>query len=83
MEAQAAPKRHAMEAMAEDIDARIGRNMREIRMAAGLSIDTLACRTGLQPATLALHEAGRRRIPVEVLTRLAAVLGRQVADFFV
>ncbi len=68
--------------MAEDIDARIGGNLREIRMAAGFHIDTLACRTGLQPAVLTLYEAGRRRIPVEVLRQLAAALRRPIGDFF-
>lgn len=68
--------------MADDIDARIGGNLRAIRMAAGLPIDALACRTGLQPAVLALYEAGRRRIPVEVLAQLAAALGRPIGDFF-
>lgn len=68
--------------MAEDIDARIGGNLRAIRMAAGFHIDTLARRTGLQPAILTLYETGRRRVPVEVLTQLAAALGRPVGDFF-
>lgn len=69
--------------MAEDIDARIGRNLCAIRTAADLSIDALACRTGLQPTALALYEAGRRRVPVEVLAQLAAALGRPIGDFFV
>ena len=69
--------------MADDIDARIGRNLRAIRMEADLTVDALAFRTGLQPAVLALYEAGRRHMPVEVLTQLAAALGRPIGDFFV
>lgn len=69
--------------MAEDIDDRIGRNLRGIRVAAGIAVDTLAGRTGLQPATLTLYENGRRRIPVEVLAQLASALGRPIGDFFV
>ena len=68
--------------MPEDLDTRIGRNLREIRLKAGLDLDGLASRTGLQPALLASYEAGRRRVPVEVITRLATLLGRPLADFF-
>lgn len=68
--------------MAEHLDARIGRNLRKIRTAAGHDVETLACRIGLQPATLADYEAGRERIPVETLMLLATVLDRPVGDFF-
>lgn len=68
--------------MAEDLDARIGRNLRECRLKAGFDLDALAMRTGLQPAVIGLYEAGRSRIPVEVLTLLARVLARPIDDFF-
>ncbi len=68
--------------MANDIDARIGTNLRELRLKAGLDLDGLAGRTGLQPAALSGYETGRTRVPVEVLTYLAAVLDQPLGAFF-
>ena len=68
--------------MTEDLDARIGRNLRECRLKAGLDLDALARRTGLQPAMIGLFETGRSRIPVEMLLLFARTLARPLDDFF-
>ncbi len=68
--------------MADNLDARIGCNLREIRLKAGLDAETLANRAGLQAAALARYEEGGLRIPVELLTRLADLLERPLGDFF-
>ena len=73
------PERHAM---AEDLDIRIGRNLREMRLKARLDVDALAVRAGLPMAVLARYEEGRLRVPVEVLARLAELLHRPLGDFF-
>lgn len=69
-------------AMADNLDIRIGRNLREIRLKARLDLETLAVRAGLPAAVLARYEEGRLRVPVEVLARLAELLDRPLADFF-
>ena len=68
--------------MAENLDARIGINLREGRLRAGFDLDALAGRTGLRPALLGHYEAGRQRVPVDVLARLAEALDRPVVEFF-
>lgn len=68
--------------MAEDLDARIGRNLREIRLKAGFDADALAVRAGLKAAILTRYEDGALRVPVEVLARLADLLDRPLCDFF-
>jgi transcriptional regulator with XRE-family HTH domain len=68
--------------MAEDLDIRIGRNLREIRLKAGLDVEALAGRAGLPAAVLARYEEGRLRIPVEVLARLVELLDRPLGDVF-
>lgn len=68
--------------MVDDLDVRIGRRLREIRLRAGLDIVELARRGAIPAAEVIRYEAGRARVPVDVLTRLAEVLGASVADFF-
>ncbi|RMD49753.1 MAG: helix-turn-helix domain-containing protein, partial [Alphaproteobacteria bacterium] len=55
--------------------ARLGRRLRELRLAAGLAQAELARRVGISPSYLNLIEHGRRRIAGGLLARIAAELG--------
>jgi transcriptional regulator with XRE-family HTH domain len=53
----------------------VGSNLRRLRLAAGLSQDELAARTGLDRTYISGIENGRRNPTVIVLNDLAAQLG--------
>ena len=68
--------------MTQNLDIRIGSRLRACRLRADLSIDTVAQRVGLQPATIAFYESGRLHIPVCQLTSLADLLRVPLGAFF-
>jgi transcriptional regulator with XRE-family HTH domain len=58
-----------------DIRRVVGLNLRRLRVAAGLSQDELAARTGLDRTYISGIENGRRNLTVIVLNDLAIQLG--------
>ena len=57
----------------------LGRRVRHLRRAAGLTLDDLAERTGMSPSALSLIENGRREPKISALTTIAQALGVTVA----
>lgn len=57
-----------------------GRNIRRLRLQAGLSQDDLADKAGLHTTYLSGIENGRRNITLDVLARLAAALMSTESD---
>lgn len=60
--------------MADDLDRRIGVNVRRLRRARGLTQETLAERAGIGRHFLSDIETGRRRASVHTLVNLAQAL---------
>lgn len=54
--------------------------IRELRTAAGLSIDQLAAALGMSSATLGSYERGDRNITVNQATRILAYFDRDIGD---
>lgn len=68
--------RHGEDGAAGDIDgAKLGRRIRELRLAAGLTQAELARRTGIHRPNIARVEAGRHTPSLETLARLAQAIG--------
>lgn len=65
-----------------DIDRLVGRNLRRLRLAAGLSLQELASRIGLSHQQLQKYETGSNRLSVGLLPGFAEALGVDVATFF-
>lgn len=65
-----------------DIDRLVGRNLRTLRLAAGLSLQELASRIGLSHQQLQKYETGSNRLSVGLLPGFAEALGVDVATFF-
>ena len=57
-----------------DYYVRLGRRMRSLREAAGLSQAALGARLGRSPSAIDRYEMGQRRIPLSDLVRMAAAL---------
>jgi len=58
----------------------LGENVRERRLAAGLSQEELASRAGLHRTYISSLERGERNVAVENIFALAGALGCQPAD---
>lgn len=65
-----------------DIDRLVGRNLRTLRLAAGLSLQELASRIGLSHQQLQKYETGANRLSVGLLPGFAEALGVDVVTFF-
>ncbi len=66
-----------------DVDpTRLGKRIRELRLAAGLTQAELATRTGIHRPNIARVEAGRHTPSLETLTRVAAAIGVAPATLF-
>jgi transcriptional regulator with XRE-family HTH domain len=65
-----------------DITTRIARRVRELRDAAGLSLDALAERSGVSRSNISLIERGGSSPTAVVLDKLSAALGVTVASLF-
>jgi transcriptional regulator with XRE-family HTH domain len=58
----------------------IGRNIRALRIDAGLTLQALADRTGLSPSMLSLLERGKTGPSIGTLVVIASALGAQMSD---
>lgn len=59
---------------AEDLNARVARNLRFLRIAAGISQEALADRCGLHRTYIGAIERGERNVTLKTLERIAAGL---------
>ena len=71
-----------MEEFALDLNARIAERVRELRAAAGLSLDALATRSGVSRSMISLVERGESSPTAVVLEKLSAGLGVTLASLF-
>ncbi|WP_422010287.1 helix-turn-helix domain-containing protein [Roseateles sp.] len=65
-----------------DVTQRIGRRLRELRSAAGLSLDALAHKSGVSRSNISLIERGQSSATAVVLDKLSSALGVSVASMF-
>jgi transcriptional regulator with XRE-family HTH domain len=69
------PSFFAMQARTEDnVDLRVRRRLRELRMQHGLTLEDVAGRSNIDVSTLSRLESGKRRLALDHLPRLAAAL---------
>ena len=66
----------------EPITDLIGRRLRELRAAAGLSLDALAAKSGVSRSNISLIERGQSSPTAVVLDKLSSALGVSVASLF-
>jgi transcriptional regulator with XRE-family HTH domain len=66
----------------DNITELIGRRLRELRAAAGLSLDALAHKSGVSRSNISLIERGQSSPTAVVLDKLASALGVSVASMF-
>jgi TRAP-type transport system periplasmic protein len=66
----------------EQIQRRVGRRLRELRLAAGLTTADLAGRGGISQSLVSKIENGKATLSVKVLTRLCTVFDRPVGYLF-
>ena len=68
--------------MSEDVRRMVGRNVRRLRIAAGLSQAQLAIRMGVDRAYVSGLELGQRNPTILTLWHLAQALGVKLVPFF-
>ena len=71
-----------MEEVVSDLNQRIAERVRDLRAAQGLSLDTLAGRSGVSRSMISLIERGESSPTAVVLEKLAAGLGVMLASLF-
>ena len=71
-----------MEELASDLNRRIGDRVRELRDAQGLSLDSLAGKSGVSRSMISLIERGESSPTAVILEKLAAGLGVTLASLF-
>jgi len=68
--------------MAEDVRIMVGRNVKQLRLAAGLTQAALAARLGVDRAYVSGLELGQRNPTVLTLWHVAGALGVRLQAFF-
>jgi len=68
--------------VADELPVLVGRRIRTLREAAGISQEELAARADLHRNYVGSVERGERDIGVVALQRIAAALGLSLAEFF-
>jgi len=68
--------------VAKDLGLAIGRRVRELRTAAGISQEALAHRLQLHRNYVGYVERGERSLSLDTLARVARALGVSLAEFF-
>ena len=76
------PAPAASGSVASDLDARIAERVRELRAERGLSLDSLAARSGVSRSMLSLVERGESNPTAVLLERIATGLGVTLASLF-
>lgn len=66
----------------DDIKARFGHRLRELRQARGLSQEELAFRAGLHRTYVSSAERGQRNVSLVNLEKLSEALEIEIADLF-
>ena len=74
----AEPRAAACAAVSKDFDQAIARRLRQARSRAGWTQEKLAEGVGIEPATLSRYETAKLPVPLEVLSRVGAVLGTKL-----
>lgn len=64
------------------IQEKVGRRIRELRKALGLSQEKLALQSGLDRTYIASVERGKRNISIVNLEKIVLALGTNFSDFF-
>ncbi|MDY6996211.1 MAG: XRE family transcriptional regulator [Actinomycetota bacterium] len=57
-----------------DVDARVRKRLRELRLQRGMTLDDVATRSAIDVSTLSRLESGKRRLALDHLPRLASAL---------
>ncbi len=65
-----------------DIDRRVGRKLRKLRLDAGLTLQDLAEQIGVSHQQLQKYETGANRLSVGMLPGVAEALGVDIMEFF-
>ncbi len=66
----------------DDIKARFGHRLRELRQARGISQEELAFRAGLHRTYVSSAERGQRNVSLVNLEKLSEALELEIADLF-
>jgi transcriptional regulator with XRE-family HTH domain len=66
--------------MADDVDLRVRRRLRELRTQRGLTLEEVATRADIDVSTLSRLESGKRRLALDHLPRLASALSVTTDD---
>jgi transcriptional regulator with XRE-family HTH domain len=64
------------------VERQLGATIRGLREQKGMTLETLAQRTGMTKGYLSKVERGRKSPPISTLSRIAAALNATIADFF-
>ncbi|MET0700609.1 MAG: XRE family transcriptional regulator [Mycobacterium sp.] len=64
----------------EDVDARVRRRLRELRVSKGMTLDDVATSARIDVSTLSRLESGKRRLALDHLPRLAEALSVSTDD---
>jgi transcriptional regulator with XRE-family HTH domain len=65
-----------------DTDLLVGRNLRKLRLDAGLTLQDLAQQIGVSHQQLQKYETGSNRLSVGMLPVIAKALGAEIMEFF-
>lgn len=60
----------------------LGRNIRRLRLARGMSQEELGAESSLRQAQISEMESGRRNATIDNVIRIAMALGTRVGDLF-
>ena len=66
--------------MAETVETRFGRRLREVRESRGISQEDLAARAGVHRTYVGLLERGERNVTLRTIEKLADALEVQMAE---
>ena len=69
-----------MQANRDDVDLRVRRRLRELRLRQGLTLEDVASQAQIDVSTLSRLESGKRRLALDHLPRLAAALSVSTDD---
>lgn len=68
--------------MATDVDRQVGKNVRKLRMAHGMTLVDLSGELGISHQQLQKYETGSNRLSAGTLLQVSRILGVSLADLF-